>query len=187
MQAAVNITLTLGHDFAWQNATYWQDATRRAAIMARFWGFVNRTTATECWTWLGTVNGHKYGVFVLAGRTRAMAHRFAWLVSRGPIPAGKVVCHSCDNPRCVNPNHLRVDSQAGNIHESVRKARKNCWGHQKLDAGRVLAIRDRYAAGGVTQRTLGREFGVARNTVSQIITGKTWGHLSVAHPDAVAS
>lgn len=190
MADIVNITPNLRPTFAWQSGNIWQDAKARAAILARFWTFVNRAKAKgeDCWNWTGYVAGDSgYGVFAVchAGRRHGVmrAHRLVWLLTHGDIPEGFVVCHNCDNPRCVNPSHLRLDSQGGNIRESVRKGRKKAWGLQKLNAEQVQAIRQTYAAGGTTQKALAGMFGIARNTVSQIVNRTTWGHL----PDAPAA
>lgn len=188
MGSLVNITLIPGPTFAWQIGNYWLDDKARAAILARFWSNVNRekAKAKDCWPWKGYVASHGYGQFGIGTKphqVRIRAHRFAWIVSRGPIPDGLMVCHNCDNPRCVNPGHLRLDSQAGNIHESVRKGRKKAWGLQKLNAEQVQELRQIYAAGGTTQKALAQRFGVARNTVSQIVNRKCWAHL----PDVPAA
>jgi len=176
MSAVVNITLNITRTYAWQNANLWQDPVRRAAMFARFWAKVQRADAKACWLWVGQGNGRGYGMFAVIGRTRIPAHKFAWLASRGEVPAGMEVCHSCDVPRCVNPDHLFLGSHRDNHLDSVRKGRKRAWGLQKLNAEQVLQIRARAEAGEM-QRSLAREFGIARHTVSQILHRKTWAHL----------
>jgi DNA-binding XRE family transcriptional regulator len=132
--------------------------------------------------WGGPTNNRGYGLFtVKPGRQRVRAHRLAWLISRGDIPKGLDVCHRCDNTLCVNPAHLFVATHRENLHDAIRKGRKRAWGLQKLNAGQVETIRARCAAGEF-QRAVAADFGVARNTVSQIVNGKTWAHLPVAHP-----
>lgn len=179
MRSQVNITLSIGSSFAWHNAKFWRDATGRAVILARFWLKVNRAKAKDCWNWTGGTNGRGYGLFRLHGRTRVFAHRLVWAITRGSIPAGLEVCHRCDNTLCVNPAHLFLGTRQDNHLDAVRKGRKRAWGLQKLDAARVSDLRHRYTQG-ATQAALARDFGIARNTVSQIVTRKTWAHL----PDA---
>lgn len=133
----------------------------------------------SCWEFQGcNVGPNGYRQIALEGGKREYAHRVAWQLATGrTIPAGLKVLHSCDNPRCVNPAHLSVGTQAENVRESIRKGRYNTWGVQKLNAGQVLEIRDR-GARGEGQRSLAAAFGVARNTISQILNHKSWAHLS---------
>lgn len=113
---------------------------------------------------------------------RVLAHRFAWEQANGRrIPAGMVIMHACDNPRCVNPAHLSVGTQADNIHDSIRKGRYNCFGRQKLNAAQVLDIRA-LAARGVLQKDIAKQFGVAKNTVSGIVHRTSWAHLNPLAP-----
>lgn len=195
MSHVVNITLSTGTSFAWQNAKLWQDATRRADIFAQFWAKVHRADAKACWEWQGHVSDRGYGIFYVCGlKWRVRAHRFAYWAARGIIPADLEVCHRCDNTRCVNPAHLFLGTRLDNHLDAVRKGRKRSWGVQKLSAAQVAAIRSRIAAGEL-HRQIAADYGVSRNTVSQIATGKTWGHLSpdwfpaesTASRDAVAS
>lgn len=111
---------------------------------------------------------------------RVRAHVLAWTLAHGPVPSGLKVCHNCpagDNPRCVNPAHLWLGTQAENIYDSIRKGRYNCFGRQKLNATQVREIRQLAAAGRLSQREIGQRFGVARNTVSGIVNRTSWGHL----------
>jgi HNH endonuclease len=113
---------------------------------------------------------------------RVRAHVFAWEQANGrTVPAGKVVMHSCDNPRCVNPAHLSVGTQRDNILDSVRKGRYNCFGIQKLNASQVQQIRA-LAARGLRQKDIAARFSIARNTVSGIVNRKSWNHLDEVRP-----
>jgi len=84
-----------------------------------------------CWLWCGEVNPKGYGrvTLVLNGRTgrgaarRLMAHRLSYEQHKGPIPAGLLVLHRCDNPPCVNPGHLFVGTARDNLHDMIRKGR----------------------------------------------------------------
>lgn len=105
------------------------------------------------------------------------AHVFAWEQAHARcVPPGMVVMHSCDNPRCVNPDHLVLGTQRDNIHDSIRKGRYNCFGIQKLNAVQVREIRA-LAARGYLQKDIAAQFKIARNTVSGIVNRRSWDHL----------
>ena len=88
--------------------------------------------------------------------------------------------HTCDVPLCVNPGHLRLGTQRENAVDSALKARRPRGSHNpqaKLTEGQVLALRERYAAGGVTQRQLASEYRISPALVSVIVTRKYWKHI----------
>lgn len=180
MSPIVNITRNLGSTFAWQNANWWADSTRRASILARFWSRVNREKAKGCWPFTGYIATHGYGHFQFTEdgiHYRERAHRFVWFIRHGDIPAGMEICHRCDNPACVNPDHLFLGTHQQNCLDSIHKGRKRTWGLQKLNAEQVRAIRRRVVQGEL-QRVIASDFGIAHNTVSQIANRQTWAHLS---------
>jgi hypothetical protein len=150
---------------------------RTNSVAERMTARTIKDSITGCWNFQGCLVGnYGYGQIDLGGGMRAYAHRVAWALVHGPIPDDKLVLHSCDNGRCVNVEHLRLGTQAENVHESLQKGRYNAYGHQKLDARKVLAIRTA-AANGEAQGTIAARFGIARNTVSQVVNHKTWAHV----------
>lgn len=136
-------------------------------------GRLNKTG--DCWLWTGAVSAG-YGVSHLAGRTQG-AHRVAWIEANGPIPDGLYVCHRCDVKLCCNPDHLFLGTATENMADASAKGRLAVGGRNggaKLTAEDVVAIRSRYAAGGVLQRELAVEFGVHRLTVLRIVNSQLW-------------
>lgn len=157
-----------------------------AVFSRRFWEKVERRGEDDCWPWTGnritkTGRGQVHIRWDGGKNVRKYAPVVSWELANGlTVPVGCVVAHSCDNPNCVNPNHLRAVPQAENIRDSVRKGRYNAFGIQKLNAAQVLTIRAR-GANGEPQRTIAAAFGIVRTTVSQILNHRTWAHLEGTH------
>ena len=114
-----------------------------------------------------------------------LAHRVAWELERGHIPAGAVLCHKCDVPRCVNVAHLFLGTQQDNVRDMLAKRRSSKGksfagrrgenhGMAKLTWQQADEIRAAHAAGGVTHRELAARFWVERSTVSYVIRGNHW-------------
>lgn len=158
---------------------------------ARFWAKVNKTEG--CWLWTGA-RSNGYGRFSLHSRLD-LAHRVAWLLTHGEIPDGLWVLHRCDNRTCVNPDHLFLGTCQDNVTDMVVKGR-NSHGEShyskthpeklargerlhsaKMTADRVVELRQRFAAGGVSKMALAREYGITHPTVRRIIDRTIWRHV----------
>lgn len=143
--------------------------------LLNFWRRVDKSG--NCWLWTGaTFDERGYGVFTL--RRRAVrAHRFIWhAVSGQNIPDGMVVRHRCDNPRCVNPEHLELGTQQENVADRQardRTARGEVNGNSKLTSSQVLAIRSDLRGA----RPVAKCFCVSRSIVQKIRQRKVWGHV----------
>lgn len=92
-------------------------------VLDKFWAKVLiPQDANACWEWQGHLC-RGYGNFDLPGRRKIKAHRMSWIIANGEIQENMKICHKCDNPKCVRPDHLFVGTQADNIMDAVRKGR----------------------------------------------------------------
>ncbi len=144
----------------------------------RFWSKVDKRGPDECWPWTAQRDRDGYGKFWLRGRDHA-AHRVVIEVEGGELPEGKVVCHRCDNPPCVNPAHLFVGTVSDNNRDAVAKgrlARGEARPNTRLTEGDVIRIREMVAEQG-TQKHAAELFGLSNATVSSMVRGDTWKHV----------
>lgn len=142
------------------------------AWIAAFWAKVDRSG--DCWEWLPLSRSRAgYGLHCTKalgiGQKQAYAHRIAYALEVGPIPSGIGVLHRCDNPSCCNPAHLFLGTAADNMQDCARKGRTR--NQRRLTDGQVQAIRDRYAAGGITFQKLGDLFGISMQHAHAIVRG----------------
>ena len=137
-------------------------------------------TKTGCWMWTGYVMKGGYGRMGFNGNIM-LAQRFSWELHYGPIPEGMDVCHHCDTPPCVNPDHLFLGTQKDNNYDSVEKGRNRgapgeSNGSSKLKNKNVLAIR-KLKGKGLSQVRVGEMFNISRVVVSGIWRNKAWQHV----------
>jgi hypothetical protein len=158
----------------------------------RFWLKVEK--GPTCWEWQGFRNRLGYGMIgmIRKGKQSSIhAHRMSYILNHGPIPQGMFICHHCDNPSCVRPDHLFLGTPADNTHDAQRKGRMRIavpkvrghnkgsrHGRHKLTEAEVAEMRARYAAGGISMTELARMYGVDLSRVSRIINRLGWQHVA---------
>lgn len=121
----------------------------------RYWEKVPRRPddPDACWFWCGALTGTGYGRFWLPGGRVVAAHRYAWSLAHGPVPAGTVLAHSCDEASCVRPDHLEPVDQADNVAQMAARGRgangrrRALGGDVRGAGGRARAIRAAVLAG----------------------------------------
>lgn len=136
-----------------------------------------------CWLWLGTaqgINGPPTGMRprFWDGRKSEYAYRASWEIHKGPIPPGHLVCHSCDVPLCVNPDHLFIGLWSDNMSDCAAKGRTNkpkgeATARAKLTEDQVRMIR----ASSAPSKRLARQLGVDDKTIRGVRTFTTWRHV----------
>jgi len=144
------------------------------------WRFISKISIkenNECWEWQAIKSKDNYGVFETKGKHIA-AHRYAWELANGPIPAGMLACHKCDNRLCCNPNHIFIGTHKDNMQDMVLKGRSNkLKGIQKPQA--KLTIADIYEIRASSNKLidLAKKYGVRDSAISKIKLRQRWKHL----------
>lgn len=149
-----------------------------ATIEKRFWSRVIRKSDIECWIWQGCRDKDGYGRIRFEKHIQK-AHRVIWQLTYGRIPGGIFVCHSCDNPPCVNPNHLFLGTPADNSADSRKKGRSRgtrVRHSSKLNWDQVREIRKLYRRGvyGFGFLSLARKYKVSDVTILKILRREKW-------------
>ena len=169
----------------------------------RFWGKVDKSGT--CWLWLSGKDKDGYGIFHVDG-VKIKSHRFSFAETYGSVPAGILVCHRCDNPACVRPDHLFAGTQMDNMRDAASKGRtalgdrngsrthpeSRCFGddnpsrrhpermlrgEQKPDSKLKEADIVAIRQMGGSHQEIAERFGVSRRNISMIRAGETWKHV----------
>lgn len=147
---------------------------KKKTLEDRFWSKVRRGEPNECWLWTDHCNNNGYAMIAVNRKDRN-ASRVCWVLHNGEIPDKLHVLHRCDNPLCVNPNHLFLGTPRDNMVDCLTKGRIRS---AIVSAEQVIEIRRLYAVGDITQADLAKQFGMSRRGISLITTRTTWDHVT---------
>lgn len=142
----------------------------------RFEEKVDRNSPNGCWHWISAFTLNGYGIIWRNGKN-AFAHRVAYELHRGPILKDMYVCHSCDNKKCVNPDHLFLGTAQDNAIDREQKGRGALqFGENnprsKLSFQDVSEIRA--LAGNLLQKDIAIIYGVSREAIGKVLRGERW-------------
>lgn len=177
-----------------------QPSPRRAGAAAAYvlwWLSDNIDFSGECWIWTGAVTKKGYGIIDLkhyeVPQSAVLVHRLIYSICVGPLADDRCVCHHCDNPPCVRPDHLFAGTNADNVADKVAKGRQargqsiltnhahlrgEVIGTARLTAEIVMDIRHSHASG-EGQGEIAKRLKISNTQVSSIVRGKSWAHLPV--------
>lgn len=166
-----------------------------AQDISRLWSHISIANSDDCWLWQLRTDKDGYGKFSIQQST-FRAHRIVFYVYYQIDPLDKLVCHTCDNPTCCNPNHLFIGTERDNTLDARNKGRLNTASgekhgtktrpdrvargekHSNLTEQQVKDIRSLYTNERWTQQQIANKFGVQREVITSIIRGRTWKHIS---------
>lgn len=148
----------------------------------RFWSKVDIRGSDDCWPWLAYKDRAGYGTMKINGKPQYATHILFNIRTGDWVPKGRQINHTCNNPSCLNPIHLRLGSQLSNMRYMMKCGRGNhVKGEQhyraKLAKREVQKIKRLLFQGDMTQIEIASMFNVNHRTISVIKTGKRWGHI----------
>jgi hypothetical protein len=145
----------------------------------RIWSAIDRGAEGDCWLWMHSTNNRGYGQVGIGNNDNYLAHRVIYFIATGKQPGRLKVLHSCDTPRCCNPNHLFLGTQRVNVLDMAAKGRDTKAlgvdnGRAKLTPESVRMIR----TSTLSERALARVLGVSRTPIGQVRREETWRHVT---------
>jgi len=154
-------------------------------LKERFWEKVNKNgpiqphMTTACWMWTSAMSYQGYGYITTTKGHSKKAHRLSFEFAYSIIPQSMQVLHRCDNPSCVNPEHLFLGSNSDNVADKVSKGRSPDFRGDKNPAAKITKIqageiRNKYALGNISQRKLASEYGITQRAIWFIIHNQHW-------------
>lgn len=153
---------------------------KRTPLLERFWKLITKNNKTGCWEWTGYL-GRGYGIICEGGFQGKLipAHRLSWSIHNGQIPKGMFICHRCDNPKCVNPEHLFVGTQKDNMHDASikgRTARGEMLHTAKLKERDIIKIRKLFANGKRVVE-IAQKYDIKVRQIYSIVNKEAWKHV----------
>lgn len=149
-------------------------------IIDKFYKYTYPEPNTGCWLWSLACDLDGYGfIWISPEYKNQRAHRISYLIHKGEFDTKLSVLHTCDNPHCVNPDHLflgTVQDNSDDMKNKNRQARGDKQWKSKLKPSDILEIRKMHDSG-IGYRPIAKKFGVVYNTIAWIIKGSTWKHL----------
>ena len=149
--------------------------------MDRFWTKVNKIPG-GCWEWNAYCDKRGYGIFRLDSRT-VRAHRLSafWAGILPSLDSELLACHHCDNPKCVNPEHLFAGTDADNAQDRIKKGREHypigeTNPRAKLTENDILAMRQ-LVANGIPRKDIASQYEISLSQVNNIVNRKHWSHI----------
>lgn len=139
-------------------------------VVDRFLAYGWTVTDSGCWEWGGPCEYAGYGAFKVQGKTHK-AHRTSFQHFKGPIPDGLVVRHKCDNPPCINPDHLELGTTADNMRDRDTRLGPPT---AKATPAIVQEIRSKYTGSRGEQAALASEYGYSINMINRIVRKRSW-------------
>jgi hypothetical protein len=146
--------------------------TNYCSAECQFWKHVSKTDS--CWNWTGSTHHFGYGEF-RRNCQLIRSHRFSYELHKGEIAVGLGINHHCDNPKCVNPDHLYAGTQLDNTNDAVKRDRV---GSRKLTKEQVLEIKKQLQSGTTNAYKISKELKMSYCTIWSIQNHKTWKHVT---------
>lgn len=153
----------------------------QGSIQFRFWKHVEKRGEDECWEWVGAKKNTKSGYGSLwdnEAKKSRLVHRVSYEIAHGEIPAGKVVMHKCDNPKCVNPKHLMVGTGKQNVEDRARKGRsaRNIFFGEQNPKSKITLEQAKFikAHTEMGHKQIADMWGVSPNCIRSVRIGRTW-------------
>ena len=142
----------------------------------RFWEKVEKRGDNDCWIWKGTKQKNGYGRIKVDGKS-LLAHRLSYELNMSKIPNGLWVLHKCDNPKCVNPNHLFLGNRSDNMKDAFKKGRMIWGGQNKKFTIKEIDYIKNLKGKNVSNRKIGDLMNVSHSTINDIINNRYYKNL----------